>query len=30
VDAAMLDPRITFAGPVSVMQTLGDDRLVTG
>ncbi|MDB5736789.1 MAG: hypothetical protein JWO65_457 [Sphingomonas bacterium] len=25
--AATLDPRVTFGGPVSVLQTLGDDRL---
>ncbi len=28
LDAAMLDPRIGFGGPVSTLQTLGDDRLV--
>jgi predicted peroxiredoxin len=28
VDAITLDPRIGFGGLVSLMQTLGDDRLV--
>ncbi len=30
IGADILDPRIGFGGPVSVLQTLGDDRLVTG
>ncbi|MBA2935082.1 DsrE family protein [Sphingomonas sp. CGMCC 1.13654] len=29
VTADMLDARISFGGPVSVMQTLGEDRLAT-
>ncbi|WBO23532.1 peroxiredoxin [Sphingomonas abietis] len=29
IEAAMLDPRIGFGGPVSILQTLGDDRLAT-
>jgi predicted peroxiredoxin len=28
VDASTLDPRISFGGPVSVLQTLGEDRLL--
>lgn len=28
VDAATLDPRTTFGGPVSLLQTLDDDRLL--
>jgi predicted peroxiredoxin len=27
--ADMLDTRITFGGPVSILQTLGEDRLTT-
>ena len=30
VSADALDPRIGFAGPVSILQSLGEDRLVTG
>jgi len=30
VSAETLDPRIGFGGPVSVLQSLGDDRLVAG
>ena len=30
IDADTLDPRVGFGGPVSILQTLGDDRLVTG
>ena len=29
LDAGQLDPRVQFGGPVSVLQTLGEDRLVT-
>ena len=28
VDATTLDPRIGFGGPVSLLQTLGEDRLL--
>lgn len=27
--ADMLEPRMTFGGPMSMLQTLGEDRLVT-
>ena len=30
VAADQLDPRIAYGGTVSVLQTLGEDRLVTG
>jgi predicted peroxiredoxin len=28
IKAATLDPRIAFGGPVSILQTLGEDRLI--
>ncbi len=28
IDASLLDPRIAFGGPVGILQTLGEDRII--